>query len=83
MSQAVALPHNVQPRSDVTHPASSRIGTGAHCLGIKRSQREADRSPPSSSDVKNASCYQFTSSWFGAYVIIITIIIHVQNCLLG
>jgi hypothetical protein len=37
------------------HPASYKIGTGGYLHGGKLPGREADHSPPSSSEVKNAS----------------------------
>jgi hypothetical protein len=37
------------------HPASYPVGTGALSPGIKRPGREADHSPPTSAEVKNAS----------------------------
>jgi len=39
------------------YPASYPMGTGALSLGVKRPGREADHSPPSSSEVKNAWNY--------------------------
>jgi hypothetical protein len=36
------------------HPASYPVGTRALSLGIKRPEHEADHSPPSSADIKNA-----------------------------
>jgi hypothetical protein len=51
------------------NPASYPMGTGAVSLRIKRSGREADRSPPSSAEVKNGRGIPqllHTSSWRGA-----------------
>jgi len=45
------------------------MGTGALSPGVKRPGREADHSPPSSAEVKNAWIYTsttHTSSWRGA-----------------
>jgi hypothetical protein len=39
------------------HPASYPMGTWALSLGVKRPGREADHSPPSSAEVKNAWSY--------------------------
>jgi len=36
------------------HTASSPKLSGAFCMGLKRPGREADHSPPSSAQVKNA-----------------------------
>jgi hypothetical protein len=51
--------HHVQTGSGA-HPASFPMGTGVSFLGLKRPEREADRSPPSSADVKNA--WRYTST---------------------
>jgi hypothetical protein len=48
---AIFLHHRVQTGS-VAHPVSYPMGTRGSFLGIKRSQREADHSPPSSAKVK-------------------------------
>jgi len=45
------------------------MGTAAHLLRIKQPEGETDRSPPFSSEVKNAWSYTSntnTSSWCGA-----------------
>jgi len=42
------------------HPASYLVGTRGSFPGVKRSEREADYSPPSSAKVKNAWSYNFT-----------------------
>jgi hypothetical protein len=44
-----------------TEPPTQRV-TGALSLGVKRPGREADHSPPSSADVKNAWRYTSTPS---------------------
>jgi hypothetical protein len=46
-----SLHHRVQNGSGA-HPASYPMGIGALSLGAKRPGREADHSPPSSTDVK-------------------------------
>jgi len=43
------------------------MGTGALSAGAKRPGREADHSPPSSVDVKNAWNYTFTSPYIMHY----------------
>jgi hypothetical protein len=59
-----SLHHRVQNGSGA-HPASYPMGTGggALSLGVKRPGREADHSPPSSSDVKNAWSYTSTPQY--------------------
>jgi hypothetical protein len=51
--QDFSLFHSIQTCS-AAHPASYRMGTGgvSH-WGVKRQGREADHSPPSSTEVKN------------------------------
>jgi hypothetical protein len=44
----------------VKHPASYPMGTRDSFPGVKRSGREADQSPPSSAEVKNAWSYTST-----------------------
>jgi hypothetical protein len=46
-----SLRHHVQTGSG-DHPASYPIGTEAVSLGVKRPEREADHSPPSSAEVQ-------------------------------
>jgi hypothetical protein len=60
-----AVPPNVgsillsnTPSPSGSHPASYRMGRGD---GIKRQEREADHSPLSSAEVKDAWSYTFTS----------------------
>jgi hypothetical protein len=53
-----SLFHRVQTGSGA-HPFSYPIGTGALSLGVKRPGREADNSPPSTAEVKNA--WRYTS----------------------
>jgi hypothetical protein len=45
--------HCVQTGSGA-HPASYPMGTRGFSLGVKRPGREADNTPPSSAEVKNA-----------------------------
>jgi hypothetical protein len=45
--------------SQLLHP----MGTTGFSLGAKRSGREADHSPPSSAEVKNAWSYTLTSQY--------------------
>jgi hypothetical protein len=62
------LLHSFQTGSGA-HPASYPMGTGSPFLGLKRPGREADRSPPSSAEVKSAGDmlpFRHTSSWRGA-----------------
>jgi hypothetical protein len=47
----VSLNHCVQNGSGA-HPASYPMGTRGSFLGVKRPEREADHSPPSSADIK-------------------------------
>jgi len=54
-----SLPHRIQTGSGA-HPASHPMGTGDSFPGVKRTGREADRSPPSSAGVKNAWSYTST-----------------------
>jgi hypothetical protein len=42
------------------HPASYIMDMGGYFLGVKRPEREADHSPPSSAEVKNAWSYTST-----------------------
>jgi hypothetical protein len=51
--------HRVQTGSG-THPASYPMGIRGSFFGMKRPGREADRSPPSSAEVKNAWSYAST-----------------------
>jgi hypothetical protein len=48
--------HSVQNNSG-NHPASYPMGTGTLSLGIKQPVREADHSPPYTSEVKNGGLY--------------------------
>jgi hypothetical protein len=50
--QEFSILHLVQTGSWV-HPTCYPIGTGALSPGVKRLGREADRSPPSSTEVEN------------------------------
>jgi hypothetical protein len=54
-----SLHHGVQNGSGV-HPVSYPMDTGGLSLGVKRPGREADHSPPSSAEVKNAWSYTST-----------------------
>jgi hypothetical protein len=64
--------HGVQTGSGA-HPASSyTMGTGASSPGVMRHEREADRSPPSSAEVKKGgaiSPHPHMPSWHSAYLI--------------
>jgi hypothetical protein len=51
--------HQRVQKSSGAHPASYSMGTGVPSLGAKRPGREADHSPPSSAEVKNA--WKYTS----------------------
>jgi len=53
------LRHRIQ-RGFGAHPDSYRTGTGGPYPGVKRPGREADHSPPSSAEVKNAWSYTST-----------------------
>jgi hypothetical protein len=55
----LSLHHRVQTGSGA-HPASYPMGTRALSLGVKRSEREADHSPPSRAEVKYAWGYAST-----------------------
>jgi hypothetical protein len=57
-----SLRHCVQTGSGA-HPASYLMGTGALSLGVKRPGREADHSPPCSTDVKNEWSYTSISQY--------------------
>jgi hypothetical protein len=54
-----SLHHHVQNGSG-THPASYPVGTRGSLPRVKRPEREADHSPPSSAEVKNAWSYTST-----------------------
>jgi hypothetical protein len=54
-----SLRHRVKSGSGA-HPASYPTGTGALPLEVKRPGREADRSPPFITDVKNGWSYTST-----------------------
>jgi hypothetical protein len=57
-----SLNHCVQNGSR-THPASYSMGTVGSFPGVKRPQREADHSPPSSAEVKDAWSYTSTPQY--------------------
>jgi hypothetical protein len=54
-----SLRHRVKTGSG-THPASQPMGTGDLTRGVKRPGREAEHSPPCSTEVKNAWGYTST-----------------------
>jgi hypothetical protein len=54
-----SLHYRVQNGSEA-HPASYQMGTGGSFPGVKAEGREADHSPPSSAEVKNAWSYTST-----------------------
>jgi hypothetical protein len=59
-AENLSLHHrNIQTGSG-THPAPYPMGTRVLSLRVKRPGREADHSPPSSAEVKNAWSYTFT-----------------------
>jgi hypothetical protein len=64
-----SLRHRVQNGSRA-HPASYPMGTRGSFPGVKRPEREADNSPPSSAEVKECVelylHYSNTPSWRGA-----------------
>jgi hypothetical protein len=43
-----------------THPVSYPMGTGALSPGVRRQEREADHSPPTSAEVKKTCIYTST-----------------------
>jgi hypothetical protein len=47
-----SLHHRCVQNSSGAHPTSYPMGIGVPSLGVKRSGREADHSPPSSAEVK-------------------------------
>jgi hypothetical protein len=50
-------------------PASHPMGTGENFLGVKRPEREADHSPPSTAEVENDGAvlpFSHMSSWRNA-----------------
>jgi hypothetical protein len=51
-----SLLHIVKTGSGV-HPTSYKIGTGGSFPGVKRQERDADHSPPSSAEVKKMWSY--------------------------
>jgi len=63
----ISLRHRVQTGSR-THSASYPMGTGGlFPPEVKQPGREADHSPPSSVEVKNACCYTSTPHVFKAW----------------
>jgi hypothetical protein len=58
----VSLHHRVQSGSGA-HPASYPMGTRALSVVVKRLEREADHSPPSSAEVKHAWSYTSTPQY--------------------
>jgi hypothetical protein len=63
-----SLRHGIHTGPGV-HPASYPLGTKGCSPGIRRTECEADHSPPSSAEVKNAWTYvtiPHKSSWRGA-----------------
>jgi hypothetical protein len=61
VGQDFSLCHNTQTESE-PDPASHPVGTEALSPGVKRPGHEADHSPVSSGEVKNASNYKDVSS---------------------
>jgi hypothetical protein len=57
-----SLHHRVQNGSGA-HPDSYPMGIGSPSLEVKRPEREADHSPPSSAEVKNAWSYTSTPQY--------------------
>jgi hypothetical protein len=57
------LHHRVQNGSGA-HPASYPMGTRGSFPGVKLPGREADHSPPSSAEIKNARSYASTPQYF-------------------
>jgi hypothetical protein len=51
---------NTVQRASEAHPASYSMGTGVLSSVVKRPGREADHSPPSSSQVTNEWRYNYT-----------------------
>jgi hypothetical protein len=65
-SESFAVLHSFQTGSGA-HPASYPMGTGGSFpSGVKRQGREADPSPPSSTEVMNTWIYTFTAPYFMA-----------------
>jgi hypothetical protein len=58
----VFLRHRVQNGSG-THPTSSQTGTRGSSPKIEQAGREADHSPPSSTEIKKAWSYTTTPSY--------------------
>jgi hypothetical protein len=52
--------HHRSQNGSGAHPASYPMGTRGSFPGAKRLEHEADHSPPSSAEVKNACGYTFT-----------------------
>jgi hypothetical protein len=55
-----------------THTDSYPMGTGGSSLGVKRSAREVEQSPPSSGEFKKGgaiSALPHMSSWYSAHLI--------------
>jgi hypothetical protein len=53
--------HNRVHSVSEAHPASYLVGNRGSFPGVKRPEREADHSPPSSAEVKNAWSYTSTT----------------------
>jgi hypothetical protein len=64
----ISLLYSVQTGSEA-HPASYPMGTGTNFKGVKRPERKADHSHPSSAEVKNGGAIPslpHMSSWHSA-----------------
>jgi hypothetical protein len=65
-----SLRRQVQTGS-AAYPASYQMGIGVLTQGIKRPEREADHSPPSSAEVRNVwSCTSIPQYFFMAWCLI-------------
>jgi hypothetical protein len=53
-------PLHVVKTGSRAHPTSYKMGTGALSSGVKRPVREADQSPPTSTEMKNTWIYTST-----------------------
>jgi hypothetical protein len=70
--QEFLLLHLVQTGSGVDPTSSYTMGTGGSFPGVKRPGREAEHSPPTSTEVKKTWIYTFTPhtpSWRSAHLV--------------
>jgi hypothetical protein len=78
-SSIPGMGHRVHSASGA-HPVFCAVGTGGSFPGVKRPGREADHSPPSIAEVKNAWSYTYTSPirlhGTGTFICVNNVLIH-------